>query len=475
MKVCFAMAAGLAVLQILSAVWSFFRRSKRFRRVPWYLAGGYLAVALITWLKGKKDGRKAEAVVHSAYDTPADSTGKWLGLASWAVLAVCALGGVYLSQNGPEQVTAVDRGEAGAESQSYTWLVEDENGETVAVEVQVAAREYTADELAEIFEKARTDIEAVLFADGETAECVRHNLTFPRQAADGLVTLTWTTGDIRLISYEGIVHADKADEEGSLTWVRAEMVCGGNSADTMWYVCVYPPEETEEEAWTAGLRSSLEEAEKNSRTEGQFILPTEYLGKELTFETSKETVPAEAFLLMALAAGVLVYRSQERQEEERKKAIRYQMEADFPEILMKETVLLGAGLTVYGAWERIVQGYLKNRKDRGIRHAYEEMARTLTRIENGVPEGEAYLEYGRRTGLHSYRKMGSLLEQSVRTGSKGLAKQLEEETREAMDGQRTAARRRGEEAGTKLMAPMFLMLFVVVLLAVVPAMQEMKL
>ena len=66
-------------------------------------------------------------------------------------------------------------------------------------------------------------------------------------------------------------------------------------------------------------------------------------------------------------------------------------------------------------------------------------------------------------------KMGALLSQNLRKGTKGLGDMLSMEAIEAMEERRNRAKRLGEEAGTKLMIPMVMMLIVVMIIVVVPA------
>ena len=100
---------------------------------------------------------------------------------------------------------------------------------------------------------------------------------------------------------------------------------------------------------------------------------------------------------------------------------------------------------------------------------YREMQTTLNQIETGTPEIRAYAEFGRRIGIGSYMKFASLLGNSVSTGGKDLRRLLEEEMEAAFRQRKDLALRKGEEASTKLLIPMFLMLGVVMVMVVAPA------
>ena len=90
-------------------------------------------------------------------------------------------------------------------------------------------------------------------------------------------------------------------------------------------------------------------------------------------------------------------------------------------------------------------------------------------MKGGANEGECYERFGERCGLPIYRKFAALLSQNLRKGTKGLALILKQEADNAFEERKSLAKKLGEEAGTKVLIPMFLMLAVVLVIIVVPA------
>ena len=121
-------------------------------------------------------------------------------------------------------------------------------------------------------------------------------------------------------------------------------------------------------------------------------------------------------------------------------------------------------MTIRKAWFKIAGEYEKDQKEKeqisakacGRKKAYEEMVNVMYKISGGASEGECYEEYGIRCNLSEYRKFGMMLSQNLRKGTRGLTELLEREAA-------------GEEAGTKLMIPLFLMLIIVFAIVIVPA------
>ncbi|MEG2350242.1 MAG: hypothetical protein RSB57_07010, partial [Hungatella sp.] len=83
-------------------------------------------------------------------------------------------------------------------------------------------------------------------------------------------------------------------------------------------------------------------------------------------------------------------------------------------------------------------------------------------------------EFGRRCQLQPYLKLSSMLEQNRKTGTKNLSSLLSAEMAEAWEQRKTIAKRMGEEAGTRLLLPLFMMLGIVMVMIMVPAMLSMQ-
>jgi len=165
----------------------------------------------------------------------------------------------------------------------------------------------------------------------------------------------------------------------------------------------------------------------------------------------------------------------------------------------KLTMLLGAGLTIRNAFTRIALEEKRRLEETGaasagrtdhggrgqqgrarpgrrrraenapdVHYLEQEMLLTVREMRSGVPEAAAYENFGRRCGLQSYIKLGSLLSQNLKKGSRGLTGMLEKEALSSMEEHRALARKVGEKAGLKLMLPMGMMFAVVLAVLVIP-------
>ena len=81
-----------------------------------------------------------------------------------------------------------------------------------------------------------------------------------------------------------------------------------------------------------------------------------------------------------------------------------------------------------------------------------------------------YIErFGQRLQSTVYIKFSGLLIGNLKKGNADLLKLLREEAQEALRMRRNLAKKKGEEAGTKLLFPMMLMLGVVMAVIILPA------
>ena len=154
-----------------------------------------------------------------------------------------------------------------------------------------------------------------------------------------------------------------------------------------------------------------------------------------------------------------------KQKENKRKR---QMEIDYPNIIRQMTLLLGSGMTIRGAWEYIIKDYEVKRKQE-FHFAYEEMRIALHELELGVSEEIAYEKFGKRCKMLLYLKFSTILVQNLKKGSRSILPLLQQEAITSSNEQRELAKRLGEEAGTKLLAPMMILLILVLFLVLVPA------
>ena len=340
----------------------------------------------------------------------------------------------------------------------------------VPVKIPVRERKYGEEEARELFHKIQPELIKQMLGENESLEEVRENLNLKGSLGDYGLRIIWESDDPQVIDSFGIIHNEDLPEEGKPVWLRARVTDGSHERRYEFKVMVYPAFLTQEEKAAADFIRWIGQIDLKQQTEDSLSLPSVYEGKRLTYflpeEADYRMLPVLGFFLAAL-----LHIKEEFDRKNQAKLREQQLLFDYSEVVSKLVVYIGAGLTVRGAWERITAGYKEGVKQgkRNVRPAYEEMVKTAGQLGTGLSEGRAYNEFGRRCGLQAYIKLSALLEQSQKNGSRQLRPALELEMVSAFEQRKNLAKKLGEEAGTKLLLPLFMMLGVVMVMIVVPA------
>ena len=366
----------------------------------------------------------------------------------------------------------MERGGYGDGSSVYEVEVDGLLEEPVDLTVEVEPRIYTEQEAERVFEEIMEGMEEKIRGKNPSLMEVREDLKLPSHWEDSGVRLLWYSENPEWISAAGKI--EKTVEEPQNVQLQVHMSAGKYQAEYLIFLRLMPAIQTDEEALRSGLIKEIANREESDRSEPWMELPEIYEGRKLTYRKKEENLYAVIPILGVVMAVLLL--SQEGAEQKKKEKLREkELLMDYAELVSKLMVLIGAGLTVRSAWERMVRDYESALDGKRIKRrvAYEEMRQTSFELANGIAESVAFREFGRRCGVQQYLKLSSLLEQNRRSGMKNLRAILTAEMEDAFEARKNLARTMGEEAGTKLLAPLFMMLGIVMVMIMVPAMMSM--
>lgn len=327
------------------------------------------------------------------------------------------------------------------------------------ITVRVPNRHYRKEELKKEYQKAERYINRCFLGNNSSAEAITEPLQLVRSIPESAVQIEWQLGEEELIREDGSIANDNL-EESRQTEITAVLRYGEKKKKWVKQLTVLPSKKTKEELYWQQWKEQLKRHQEESETEQYLPLPEVVEGKKVKYFQEKISFTQGALFLLALGlAALLIWHEEQfhKKLEERDK----QLKQDYPELVEQFVLLIGAGLTVNGAWERMVKEYQK-RSDREQKHyVYEEMLVSVREMENGMSEARAYELFGKRTGLLPYMKFCTLLVQNMKKGSDDLLRALEYEVTDAFRQRKENAKMLGEEAGTKLLLPMMLMLVIV--------------
>lgn len=332
------------------------------------------------------------------------------------------------------------------------------------LEFPVSARERSAQEVEELFGLVKELLKERILGGNASLFEVTENLVLPEELPEYDLEILWKSSDRKLMSGDGSVHNRELSKAQAVT-LTARLCYGEFTEECSYEVMVQPYPYTEEEFLAKRLQDALDASDEETAGEGYLVLPESVEGNGVTWSRPKQDMTG-IFLLLGAVAVFAVYGREVSVLRKKKKEREEELLMDYPDFLSRFLLLLGAGMTVRGAWEHMLADYQKSGRRR---YVYDEMQRTMAQIEVGMPELRAYEQFGRRCGLISYLRFTTILTQNLRKGSSGIAQLLRMEAQEAFSERKNHARKKGEEAGTKLLLPMGGMLVIVFVLILVPA------
>lgn len=324
-----------------------------------------------------------------------------------------------------------------------------------------SARKYLSD--------AKKEIDHSFFSNGEEAGHVTSSVNMKESYVSGLVKAEWILDNYQAVDVDGNMIEDAVGEEGMLITATAELSSGEYKEEYIFSFMVYPRDLSDEEQLLKDIHSAvLEEGEKKGNQ--KFTLPEEIKGVKLSWKEKKQHLVWKV-LFFEIIIVFLLYLSQKEHRRISLKERKEQMQLDYSEVVNKLLILLGSGMTLKQSWNRISTQYLDKREKKEVsrRHIYEEMVITSHEIADGESDRVAYQKFGERTDISSYQRLVRILIQNLQTGSRGLCKLLGQEAESAMEDRKALAKKLGEEAGTKMLMPLIMMLGIVIAIIIVPA------
>lgn len=336
------------------------------------------------------------------------------------------------------------------------------------IKIQISEKKYAKEEIAEQLLKASDGLKEQILGENKSMDEVRSDLDLITEIPHTGIQVSWELDNYDVMNTQGILKQENLTEDGTLVKLTAVLRYEEESMSCEFYAHLFATPRSEQESILKKISQEVEQADLQQQEQDHLTLPEQVEGQKLNWSPLRQTRAFGILLLGGVGVVFLFTAEEQKKKEKRKKELR-QMQFDYPQVINKFSLYIGAGMTVRRAWIQIVKEYEKEKAYLGERAIYEEMRYTMNEVKNGRPEGECYEAFGRRCGSPVYRKFGMLLSQNMRKGTKGLTNLLKREAQEAFEERKSQAKKLGEEAGTKLMIPLFLMLAVVFVIVTVPA------
>ena len=331
----------------------------------------------------------------------------------------------------------------------------------------IAERKYTDEEIEMLYKETVSRLPDMILGENESLQNVTGNLILPTALEGYPFRISWESDDYFLIQPDGTVCNEELTEEQIVT-LTATFRYDERKWEEMLPVQILPYQMTSKERIIQNIMEAVEAQDLASRTAETLILP-DHIGKERVIWQEAISDSSSTFFFLLCIAALLIAWQKNREVDQKLEKRRKELLLDYPEIVNKLVLYMGAGMTIRNAFLKMAEDYKKQKLTGRHRYIYEEILLLENELQSGVMETEAYAHLGKRCQLQVYRKFCTLLSQNLRKGSNDLLSMLKQEALSAFEERKSMAKKIGEEAGTKLLVPMMMMLCIVMVIIMVPA------
>ena len=330
----------------------------------------------------------------------------------------------------------------------------------------VGERKYTTKEAEALYAQAVRLIPKVIRGENDSLEDVRTHLDLVTQLEGYPFTISWESDSYSIVDTDGTVTNEEL-KEGTVVTLTAHFQYEKLAWDYQMYVRVNPKLYTKQELLRRRIEELLHLQEEYTGTTDKMILPDKVDSMPIVWREIIED-GSGYLLLLALSVAVFLFWVRSREPDRLLENRRKELLLDYPEIVNKLALYMGAGMTIRNAFFKMGEDYRKRRSERK-RYVYEEILMMCYELQSGRSEREAYAHFGKRCQVQAYMKLCTLLSQNLRKGSNDLLRVLRQEADNAFAERKNLAKKLGEEAGTKLLLPMMMMLCIVMVIIMIPA------
>lgn len=340
----------------------------------------------------------------------------------------------------------------GVQEEIFTYLVEE--------------RRLTGEEIEASYRETAALLPAAILGGNECLEDVRQDLELVTDLEGYPFRISWESSAYSLLNTDGAIHNEDLTG-GEVVTLTATLRYEDWTRELQIPVQINPVVYTAKEAIRGRMEELIREREESTKSEEAMILPDQIGTEPIVWREIVEDSSGYFLILVLFAAG-MIYWGRERDLDQKLETRKKELLLDYPEIVNKLSLYMGAGMTIRNAFLKMGEDY-KKQKALKKRYLYEEILMTCYELQGGRSETEAYDHFGKRCQIPCYMKLSALLSQNIRKGSNDLLRQLGQEADAAFTERRSQAKKLGEEAGTKLLVPMMMMLCVVMVIIMIPA------
>lgn len=337
-------------------------------------------------------------------------------------------------------------------------------------QIQVNHRRYTEAQAQELAEKLFSILPERIKGENRSLEYVTENLNFESEVEGYPFRIQWESSSYELIDTDGTVYTERVETgKPEQVTVTATLSYEEDRWTQNYDILLFPRSTSQEEKTQRLVQEELDKENTVSSENEYYELPASIAGIPIQWFEKKEETSLLIFLLI-ITAGILASYSKDQEIHRSLRKRERELALDYPLVISKMTLFLGAGMSIRNIFYRLGEEYKEKRRKGGAkRYVYEEILLVCRELDSGISETAACADFGKRCRSRQYSKLSALLTANLTKGNGALLKALQEEAEHSFEERRGIARQMGEEAGTRLLLPMLMMLGITLVIIMIPA------
>lgn len=233
-------------------------------------------------------------------------------------------------------------------------------------------------------------------------------------------------------------------------------------------------EEDHEDPYGTMIGYKIDEAARNaSQKKGRRIMLPEKLSDGTPIYWKKQEETGLPWLLMVFPVLIYaIYKKRFNGPDVEEEKARETIMKELPEFLNRLTLLLGTGMILGSAFEKIVEDHHISQKDQD-NYFYTQMNRISENFRKAnVPIHKGIEEFAKRSRIKEFIRVAGIISDNADKGT-ALIEKLDAESGAMWFARKQNMEEKGRLAESRLIAPLMLMLIILVVITVAPALMEM--
>ncbi len=344
-----------------------------------------------------------------------------------------------------------------------------DNGETEDFEITLDEKAYTEKEVNEMLPEFTNAITSKILGSNKSLDHVDHDLELIEEIEGYPFDIKWKIDSYNRMNSDGSIVTENIPESGDVVMLTAVITYGRYEFEHVFYAHVYNRVLTAAEKRRTTITSQIAKVNEQYRDKTEVKLPDTYENVGM-YWSSKIDDKSLVLLVLGIITSIMIYIFKDKELRQELMQRENELMLDYPKFVSKLVLYMGAGMTVRNIFLKLSNDYKKDlKKGEPKRFLYEEIVRSCHQLESGISEMDVYEQFGIRCTNQSYTRLATLLSQNLKKGNSELLNLLQEESEKAFAERMDRARKLGEEAGTKLLLPMIIMLMIIMVIVMIPA------